>query len=318
MQSPFWNPGEARLRSGWRIALFFALIFLVNQGAHGVSAQSLGLWVARASEHFAALRMAYFWLGSGIVVLLVLVVASEYVDRRSLADFGFRLDRCWWRDFGLGAAISLTVIGLIFAIEWAAGLVHVSATLDAGSAPSLGLALAASLATFVGVAVVGDVLFCAYPARNLMEGLRAILGPQRAMLLAILTPAFFFTVVQSLTPGIPPLGLLSAAIFGLLAGAIYLLNGQLGLLLGLDIGWSFAEASLFGFPVSGGGPEVLDGGLIRITQSGPDWLTGGGFGPEAGAVGFAVLMVVVLLFAAHYRRHLAVLTDGRSAPISRL
>ncbi len=58
--------------------------------------------------------------------------------------------------------------------------------------------------------------------------------------------------------------------------------------------WNFAEGPVFGFPVSG-----LDmGGLFRLQITGPDWLTGGAFGPEAGALAIAMEIALSAILGA--------------------
>ena len=55
-------------------------------------------------------------------------------------------------------------------------------------------------------------------------------------------------------------------------------------------GWNFFEGTLFGFPVSG----QYQYQLIRQTVTGPDLITGGTFGPEAGLIMLPVLVVGVV------------------------
>jgi hypothetical protein len=65
---------------------------------------------------------------------------------------------------------------------------------------------------------------------------------------------------------------------------------QLWLSFGLHAGWNFFEAVAFGFPVSG----LQTFSLIRQTASGPQWLTGGAFGPEAGVIMLFATLVAIL------------------------
>jgi hypothetical protein len=57
--------------------------------------------------------------------------------------------------------------------------------------------------------------------------------------------------------------------------------------------WNFSEGPLFGFPVSG-----LDmSALFQLRIQGPEWLMGGPFGPEAGALAiFAEIAMIGVLF----------------------
>ena len=72
---------------------------------------------------------------------------------------------------------------------------------------------------------------------------------------------------------------------GIFLAGIFLAYGytstkQLWLPIGLHIGWNFFEGVVFGFPVSG--LDMFT--LTRITVSGPELVTGGAFGPEAGLI----------------------------------
>jgi hypothetical protein len=50
--------------------------------------------------------------------------------------------------------------------------------------------------------------------------------------------------------------------------------------IGLHIGWNFFESTVFGFSVSG----YDNFSFLQINQSGPESMTGGSFGPEAGLI----------------------------------
>jgi hypothetical protein len=83
---------------------------------------------------------------------------------------------------------------------------------------------------------------------------------------------------------------------GILLAAAYVLTRSLWLPIGLHFGWNFTEGGIFGAAVSGGKSH----GLIATSFSGPDWLTGGAFGPEASvpAVVLCVITAMILLVLA--------------------
>lgn len=72
---------------------------------------------------------------------------------------------------------------------------------------------------------------------------------------------------------------------GILLGAAYLWTRRLWVPMGIHAAWNFTQGWVFSVPVSGG--EVPTG-LFVTTRSGPDWLTGGGFGLEASLIAMAV------------------------------
>lgn len=68
---------------------------------------------------------------------------------------------------------------------------------------------------------------------------------------------------------------------GIMLGAAFLLTQRLWLAVGIHAGWNFTQGWVFSVPVSGGDAPL---GLFKTTRSGPDWVTGGGFGLEASVV----------------------------------
>jgi len=81
------------------------------------------------------------------------------------------------------------------------------------------------------------------------------------------------------------------AILGFLRIFGWLRSGQLWLSMGMHAGWNFFQGPIFGFQVSGLGTESL----IKQTVIGPNWITGGSFGPEAGIVVVPVVLLALLV-----------------------
>ena len=85
---------------------------------------------------------------------------------------------------------------------------------------------------------------------------------------------------------------------GITFGLIYTLTRSLWLPIGVHFGWNFAQGALFGAPVSG---YQLQGAL-RFSFSGPTWVTGGVFGPEASIYTIVFGIVFALGFGELVRR----------------
>lgn len=78
---------------------------------------------------------------------------------------------------------------------------------------------------------------------------------------------------------------------GIMLGSFYALTGRLWVSIGVHAGWNFTQGYVFGAAVSGGN----FGSSIAVSQarkSLPNWLTGGGFGPEASAPALIVCTFV--------------------------
>ncbi|GHH43521.1 CPBP family intramembrane glutamic endopeptidase [Streptomyces candidus] len=87
---------------------------------------------------------------------------------------------------------------------------------------------------------------------------------------------------------------------GFMLAAAYAATRTLWFPIGLHFGWNFAAAGIFSTEVSGSGANR---GLLDTSASGPELLTGGGFGPEGSvyAVGFGVLLTIAFLWLARRR-----------------
>ena len=127
-----------------------------------------------------------------------------------------------------------------------------------------------------------------------------ILGVRWGALAGIFVSSLFFSVLHLYNPGINLLSLLNLFLFGLLA-ALYALNeGQLWGAFALHAIWNWAQGNLFGFEVSG--ISVQMSMLVDLMETGPDWATGGAFGPEGGAVVTVVLLAGIAFLATIARR----------------
>jgi membrane protease YdiL (CAAX protease family) len=97
-------------------------------------------------------------------------------------------------------------------------------------------------------------------------------------------------------------GFMLALFGGVLLGGCYLATRRLWLAIGVHAAWNFVEGGVFGTPVSG----YAIPGVLRSYLSGPEWLTGGIFGPESSTVTLAVCTAAstALLVVAWRRGHL--------------
>jgi membrane protease YdiL (CAAX protease family) len=130
------------------------------------------------------------------------------------------------------------------------------------------------------------------------------------LILGYLFSSFIFGILHGANPNATVFSTLLLMAAGLFLGLGYLLTGELAIPIGVHIAWNFCEGNIFGFPVSGAnaGPAVL-----AIQQNGPNLFTGGAFGPEAGLVGLAAILLGGWLTVWWVRR-----TSGRAGIMQRL
>lgn len=281
---------EGRLRTGWRLLVFGALIILIQVIA-GLLASLVVDPTALFAESFGAvsLGMIVTQLLSIISITTAAFVARRWLDQRSITSLGLDLHAPWLRHLALGTLLGIGLQALIFLTQLALGWLVIEHVGWRGpSTAPLGLLVLGLV--FVAVAWNEELLTRGYLLQNLEAGLGT------AAAVAISSVLFGFLHIFNSNATI--VATLGVAFAGVLLAMAYLVTRQLWLPIGLHLGWNFGEGPLFGFPVSG-----LDaGGLVTHRNVGPEIITGGAFGPEAGLIAVAAELLGIGLLWAWWRR----------------
>ncbi len=190
---------------------------------------------------------------------------------------GLRFDTRARSALGAGIVIGAVVMGAIFGVEWALGVLHVRGV----QIPNLGWAIWLPVLAFLAF---GEEV--AY--RSLM--LNGLLVMLRKRWLAVIVMAACFGLAHAGNPNASALSVLGNALGGLMYGVAFLGSGRIWLPLGLHFAWNFVQTPVLGFPFLG--KEV---GLVQQTPVGSALITGGSYGPEAGLVGIAFRFVAIAL-----------------------
>ena len=281
----FWNPDERRIRALWRL-----LVHLVAMALIGVLASLMLLPTMSKLAGEGGLPSLF---GAGITALVIGLASwlcARVIDKRRFDDLGFHLDGRWWLDVGAGAGLGVILMGGIFLVELAAGWITIEDTcVGAPEGQPFVMALALALMLFVFVGFYEELLSRGYHLRNLAEGLHGgPVKPQAALVLATMLSATMFGLMHASNPGASALSTINVALAGCLLAIGPILTGELGFAIGLHLSWNFCQGNLFGFPVSGtdAGPRVF-----AVIQGGNPLITGGEFGPEAGLIGVAAMIL---------------------------
>lgn len=194
-------------------------------------------------------------------------------DRRAPAELGLGLT--------MGVAVAVLAVGGIAV----AGGVRWSPDASPGWDPvgwlSGGAALLAALAL---PAAAEEVLLRGYPL--------ALLARKAGPLPALLITSTVFAGLHAWNPDVGWVGLAGIAAAGLFLGALVLRTGSLWWAAGAHLGWNWGLAWPADMAVSG--LDLADTPGLEARLRGPEWVSGGAFGPEASAVA-----VVALLAAGH-------------------
>lgn len=276
LQWLFISPDEPRLRAGWRL--------LGQSLLMGFSILILGVLGNLLLSALASITFSGILLLSALIVALAvsfsIIIARRYLDRRTFISLGLQGNRQAIYDLLFGFALTGLMIGLIYLLEWVFGWLEVeSFAWQVESGGNLIASLVVVLALFALGSWHEELLSRGYWLQNLSDGLNQSLG--------VLISSALFALAHLFNPNLSGLAFLGLFLSGLFLAYGYLRTRQLWLPIGLHIGWNFFEGTVFGFPVSG----QYFYQLIRQTVSGPDIITGGAFGPEAGLILFPVLLL---------------------------
>ncbi len=217
----------------------------------------------------------------GVVVATWAVV--RWVDRRSFTEIGLGIGRWVSGHLGYGLLWGAALFAAGFALVAAGGAVRF--TPEAGTALGYLGALTSMLLFFTVAAAAEEVLFRGYALRVLSDRW----GPA----VAVLITSVLFGLAHAANPEVTPLALFNIFLAGLWLGLAVVRTGSLWFAIGLHTGWNWAMAALFDVPVSGL-TQGFDTPLYSVMVGGPEWWTGGGFGPEGGVAALIALAAATL------------------------
>jgi len=291
----FWNTGESRLRTTYRILIQFILFIVIR---------NLTEFVIQHFTHQNALTAnapSWYLLLLGFARLFPALVSvwliGRFIDRRSFKDFGFDFNAAWWRDFAFGLGLGGLSMAAIFLIEYSCGWIKISSMyyLINKQAPFI-IPISGCLILFICAGIAEELVFRGYQIKNLAEGFNLkFIGAKHAVIMALVFSSTLFRIFHFENPGATVVSTLNIITGGILLGIGYILTKQLAISIGLHISWNFFQGNVFGFPVSGITFPSETASIVKINQAGPVLWTGGSFGPEAGLLGLIIILTGIVL-----------------------
>ncbi len=226
-----------------------------------------------------ALSLNLVFSFSGMILLTWLWI--RFFEKRSFATLGFEQGRILFlysRGLLIGLASFAAIVGLL--------------------APFGYVAVEESDPSQVGLAAIGGVLLAFFPGWLIQGAAEEVLtrgwmlptlAARYRPWLGLLISSLFFAVMHGLNPNLSILAMINLALYGLFAALYALREESLWGICAFHSIWNWTQGNLFGLEVSGQG---FSGGMIfNLMETGPDWLTGGAFGPEGGLVTTIVLLL---------------------------
>jgi membrane protease YdiL (CAAX protease family) len=266
----------------------------------------IGILITFGSQIFAIpLSIVLFFLGiaeenivnqpplvSGLVLSLLLTASFgamilltwlwiRFFEKRSFATLGFESGRILFL-YGRGLLIGLASFTAIVGLLAPLGYIGVE-----NSDPAQ-----------VGLAALGGVLLVFFPGWLIQGAAEEVLtrgwmlptlASRYRPWIGILISSLFFAIMHGLNPNLSILAMINLALYGLFAALYALREESLWGICAFHSIWNWAQGNFFGLAVSG--QDVSGGMIFNLMETGPDWLTGGAFGPEGGLATTIVLLL---------------------------
>lgn len=268
-----WFLGDdGRVRPLWRSLLFISLTVFLYLLVNQLIRPLVYGWPFEAR-----LGLLYAALVTTFLLMSWLLLAS--FDGRPFRSLGLWFYRGASREFVVGWGAGAVLMGSVVLMMTAAG----SLVYHAFAPEELGAVLL--WATLLLVASAGEeIAFRGYGMQRLIEAVGAPAG--------VLIFSMLFALAHMGNPSSTTVSMVNTFLAGVLLSLAYLKTHALWLPIGLHWSWNFMMGQVFSLPISG---LNFAPRLFKAEVSGPDWLSGGSYGPE-GSIVLSVVCILAILW----------------------
>ena len=272
--------GTGRLRSGFRVAMFIAIFLL----AVAILGFATNVALSNIPIGFGPGSISFF-VTNGLVSLVAALFAG-WVCGRHLEGLPFRALGAWFsRNWLVHALLGLAfgVLTLSFAIGIGVFLGGLTFTTNADQGRwAIFLTMTVSFAIFAAAAAFEEALFRGYILQTCARSGLIAFG--------VIMTSFMFATVHNANPNASAISWINTFLAGLWFASAYIKTRDLWFVTGMHITWNWTQGAVFGVEVSGL-KELIAAPLLRESDLGPTWLTGGNYGVEGGVVTTIALIV---------------------------
>jgi len=275
---------DGKLRSGWRFAIFVALFVFLGL-VFGTAAMVIGTFIFGPPVPGSAVFLTINGVVSLTIALIVGWLCGKYLEGLPFEALGVSFNNRWLQNlligivggaatFAIGAGVGVLFGGLSFSFNSEAPTNSIIST------------LLISFLVFAAAAAFEEALFRGYILQTFVRS--GLAWP------AIVITSVAFGAVHIANPSANWISSVNTALAGIWFGVAYLKTRDLWFPTGLHLAWNWTQGSIFGVEVSGL-TDIVKAPLLRETDIGPAWLTGGDYGIEGG---IATTVALILSTAA--------------------
>ena len=280
---------DGRLRAPWRLLIFGVVataLAVLAFGLIGFIVPSTERPEVLSAEDVVGLDVTLVGWGTVLALLGAHAFVLRFVEHRGW-DFVWLDGRAAHpRLLAAGLLIGALAIGVpsaaLIGIGW----------LDVADAPGPWQTGAfATVMMLLPAAMTEELMIRGYP----MAVLRETLGWRGAILIT----SVVFGLLHAFNPNVATIAIVLVTVAGIFLGAIVYQTRSLWAATAAHFAWNLTLAVVLHAAVSG---QEMPAGDYRVIDSGPDWATGGAWGPEGGAGAIAGMLGAVALLLRRRRR----------------
>lgn len=267
-------------------------VYLIERNTYGFSGKYLfELLPSFESGYY----MTIYLIASFLFFYVFVWVWIKLYEKRSFFTLGFEYKdalKHYFRGFIIGILMFLATL-LVLALF---GTVKVGYSLNY----QMGIyALSGVFVVLIGWIVQGGA------EEVLVRGwVLPVIGARYKPWLGLIISSSLFSLLHCFNSYLSILAVINLTLFGFFAGLYAIYEGSLWGICALHSAWNWVQGNIFGFEVSGS--LVGGGSILKLVEDGPDWFTGGRFGPEGG-----IAVTIVLLFGI-----LSIVVIGKNRDLS--
>jgi len=272
----------SRLRAVWRVFLFFLILFV-------------SVFITTSLENFiehallaAGYRPVVMEWALPLGALIATAVCIKWVDGKSWDYVSLGRGSIKPKLLAQSALLGAAAIALPSLLLLSVGELRAVPSANGSWLGAAGLTLANLLPSAAGEElVVRGYLFAV---------MRDSMGWRRT----IVVTSIVFGLLHLNNPGADAESIGLVILAGFFLGSVLVATSSLYAAIVVHFAWNWAMAAGLHTPVSGIPVMAPD---YRIVDAGPDWLTGGAWGPEGGAAAaLSMFVIVIYIYARRLRR----------------
>jgi uncharacterized protein len=266
------------LRPLWLIIAFLLASFVALGILEGVAAVAFGPVAINVQQPL------FQWIALGSVVLATWIMLRK-VEKLPWSTVGLDRAAASPRLILKGTALGALTIGVASLVLLAIGMLRIDRTIPGSW---WGEAWRSTL-VFLPAAFFEELFIRGY--------VFAVLRRAAGWKLALIVTSVVFGLLHAWNPNPDAASILAVIVAGFFLGAIFLATRSLYAAGAAHFAWNWVMSGALHIAVSGVPSRDPD---YRIVETGPDWLTGGPWGPEGGFAAVMAMFIVVFYLYGRY------------------